>query len=215
MASRRNRPGPRWTPTNPVPATSVALPPSATAPGAGASEPAPSLEAFVRGEHAAEPSPVEAALAQAGQASANPRPDETAPHEEAAEHPEAPAAAADAHQADEVSPSTPETPPASVGEQASTTPPVAPVGVGFPRRGESVRPGAATPLAEINATLVSFARTEGEAALAHLGALSKASSPADALRLQLGEFQRVADSSLSCFGSLLRAAARLSGSPPR
>ncbi|KQT53442.1 hypothetical protein ASG52_04810 [Methylobacterium sp. Leaf456] len=67
------------------------------------------------------------------------------------------------------------------------------------------------PLNEINATLMAFARGEGEAAVAHLQALTKAKSPAEAIRLQVSEFQRAADASLTCFSHILRSANRFSG----
>ncbi|WP_342151429.1 phasin family protein [Methylorubrum sp. SB2] len=67
------------------------------------------------------------------------------------------------------------------------------------------------PLNEINATLLAFARGESEAAVAHFQALSKAKSPAEAMRLQVTEFQRAADASLTCFSHILRSANRFSG----
>jgi ABC-type transport system involved in cytochrome bd biosynthesis fused ATPase/permease subunit len=70
------------------------------------------------------------------------------------------------------------------------------------------------PLNEINATLLAFARGEGEAAVAHLQALTKAKSPAEAIRLQVSEFQRAADASLTCFSHILRSANRF-GHPVR
>ena len=65
------------------------------------------------------------------------------------------------------------------------------------------------PLSEINATLTDFVRGEGAAAIAHLGALTRATSPAEAIRLQVGEFQRAADASLTCFSAIVRSAHRL------
>jgi len=67
------------------------------------------------------------------------------------------------------------------------------------------------PLNEINATLMAFARGEGEAAMAHLQALTKVKTPAEAIRLQVSEFQRAADASLTCFSHILRSANRFSG----
>ncbi len=67
------------------------------------------------------------------------------------------------------------------------------------------------PLNEINATLLAFARGEGEAAMAHLQALTKVKTPAEAIRLQVSEFQRAADASLTCFSHILRSANRLGG----
>ncbi|MEH3117625.1 MAG: phasin family protein [Methylorubrum populi] len=65
------------------------------------------------------------------------------------------------------------------------------------------------PLTEINARLFAFARGEGEAALAHLQALTRAKSPAEAIRLQVTEMQRAADASLTCFSEIVRSANRL------
>jgi hypothetical protein len=67
------------------------------------------------------------------------------------------------------------------------------------------------PLNEINATLIAFARGEGEAAVAHFQALTKVKTPAEAIRLQVSEFQRAADASLTCFSHILRSANRFSG----
>lgn len=67
------------------------------------------------------------------------------------------------------------------------------------------------PLNEINATLIAFARGEGEAAVAHFQALTKARTPAEAIRLQVSELQRAADASLTCFSHILRSANRLGG----
>lgn len=66
------------------------------------------------------------------------------------------------------------------------------------------------PITEINAKLFAFARGEGEAALAHIQALARAKSPAEALRLQVSEMQRAADASLTCFSEIVRSANRLS-----
>ena len=68
------------------------------------------------------------------------------------------------------------------------------------------------PITEINAKLFAFARGEGEAALAHIQALARAKSPAEALRLQVTEMQRAADASLTCFSEIVRSANRLSDS---
>lgn len=200
MASRRSRTGSRWTPTKPAPETSVALPP-----GAGESREVgpeePSVEVFLA-EAGPEPTPVEAALARA-------EPEPAA--EPVTEPAELPVPAAEPV-ADEAGPSASAPQALAVEVPAPDAPPAVPVSVGFPRRAETIR--AATPLSEINATLVSFVRSEGQAALAHLDALSKATSPADAVRLQFSEIQRAADASLTCFGALLRTANRF-GPPPR
>jgi hypothetical protein len=52
-------------------------------------------------------------------------------------------------------------------------------------------------------------RGEGEAALAHLRALSGARSPADVIRLQVGEVQRAADASLTCWVTVVGKASRV------
>jgi len=64
-------------------------------------------------------------------------------------------------------------------------------------------------IAEANATLLAFLRNEGSAAVAHWQSLSGAKTPADALRIQVDEMQRVADASLTCFTALARRAGRL------
>ncbi|WP_238310039.1 Phasin [Methylobacterium organophilum] len=71
------------------------------------------------------------------------------------------------------------------------------------------------PLNEINATLVAYARNEGAAALAHIQALSKATSPAEVIRLQVDELQRVADASLTCISDIVRSANRFTESATR
>lgn len=63
-------------------------------------------------------------------------------------------------------------------------------------------------LGEVNATLLTYLRGEGTAALAHWQALSGARTPADALRIQVDEMQRAADASLSCFAALAKRAGR-------
>ncbi|MER2252607.1 phasin family protein [Methylorubrum podarium] len=68
------------------------------------------------------------------------------------------------------------------------------------------------PLTEINAKLFAFARGEGEAAIAHIQALARAKSPAEAIRLQVSEMQRAADASLTCFSEIVRSANRLNDS---
>uniref|UniRef100_UPI001FCB4859 hypothetical protein n=1 Tax=Methylobacterium sp. B34 TaxID=95563 RepID=UPI001FCB4859 len=52
---------------------------------------------------------------------------------------------------------------------------------------------------EIGSIIARYVRGEGEAAVAHLRALSGARSPADVIRLQVGEVQRAADASLTCW----------------
>lgn len=62
---------------------------------------------------------------------------------------------------------------------------------------------------EVNATLVAFLQSESRAALTHWRALAAAKSPADAIRLQVGEMQRAADASLTCFSVLAKRATRV------
>ncbi|MGU3536998.1 hypothetical protein [Methylobacterium sp. A54F] len=61
----------------------------------------------------------------------------------------------------------------------------------------------------INATLLAFMRSESAAALTHLQALASAKSPADMIRLQVGEIQRAADASLTCWVDVARRASRI------
>lgn len=61
---------------------------------------------------------------------------------------------------------------------------------------------------EIGSTIARYVRGEGEAALAHLRALSGARSPADVIRLQVGEVQRAADASLTCWVAVVGQASR-------
>ncbi|BAU90932.1 immunoglobulin A1 protease [Methylorubrum populi] len=89
--------------------------------------------------------------------------------------------------------------------------------LGAPPKPHSVHIGASfafvptfAPLTEINAKLFAFARGEGEAAIAHIQALARAKSPAEAIRLQVTEMQRAADASLTCFSEIVRSANRFS-----
>jgi hypothetical protein len=61
----------------------------------------------------------------------------------------------------------------------------------------------------IGSTIARYMRGESEAALAHLRALSQAGSPTELMRLQMGEVQRVADASLTCWSDVIRKASRL------
>ncbi|WCS24060.1 phasin family protein [Methylobacterium sp. NMS14P] len=61
---------------------------------------------------------------------------------------------------------------------------------------------------EIGSIIARYVRGEGEAAVAHLRALSGARSPADVLRLQVGEAQRAADASLTCWVTVVGQASR-------
>lgn len=64
---------------------------------------------------------------------------------------------------------------------------------------------------EVNATVFSYLRDEGNAALAHWQALFGAKTPADAIRIQVDEIQRAADASLNCFSTLAQRASRFTG----
>ncbi|MCJ2137517.1 hypothetical protein MKK69_26325 [Methylobacterium sp. J-026] len=64
-------------------------------------------------------------------------------------------------------------------------------------------------MVEIGSTIARYMRGEGEAALAHVRALTDARTPADLIRLQVGEVQRAADASLSCWVTVLGKASRL------
>ncbi len=64
-------------------------------------------------------------------------------------------------------------------------------------------------MVEIGSTIAQYMRGEGEAALAHVRALTDARTPADLIRLQVGEVQRAADASLSCWVSVIGKASRL------
>lgn len=70
---------------------------------------------------------------------------------------------------------------------------------------------SSTPLSEIGRTMSDFVKGESDAALSHLWALSQARSPVDAIRLQVGEFQRAANASMNCFGAVARSAGKLAG----
>ncbi len=62
---------------------------------------------------------------------------------------------------------------------------------------------------EIGSTIARYVRGEGEAALAHLRALSGARSPAEVIRLQVGEVQRAADASLTCWVTVIGQTSRV------
>lgn len=62
---------------------------------------------------------------------------------------------------------------------------------------------------EIGSTVARYMRGEGEAAVAHMRALSGAGSPAELMRLQMGEVRRAADASLTCWSDVARKASRL------
>ncbi|WP_375465852.1 hypothetical protein [uncultured Methylobacterium sp.] len=64
-------------------------------------------------------------------------------------------------------------------------------------------------LAGMGGTLFAYVRGEGAATVSHLQALKDVRSPADAIRLQVGEIQRAADASLTCWSELARRAVRV------
>ncbi|KIU29822.1 hypothetical protein SR39_22505 [Methylobacterium radiotolerans] len=64
-------------------------------------------------------------------------------------------------------------------------------------------------VAEIGSIIARYVRGEGEAAVAHLRALSGARTPADLIRLQVGEVQRAADASLTCWVTVVGQASRV------
>ena len=64
-------------------------------------------------------------------------------------------------------------------------------------------PFVPTDLAAAGATLQAFILNEGLAAFAHWRALTHAPSPAEALRLHVGEMQRAADASITCMGRIV------------
>ncbi|MCJ2068546.1 hypothetical protein MKK75_06960 [Methylobacterium sp. J-030] len=61
---------------------------------------------------------------------------------------------------------------------------------------------------EIGSTIARYVQGEGEAALAHFRALSDVRTPADLIRLQVGEVQRAADASLTCWVTVMGKASR-------
>jgi hypothetical protein len=63
--------------------------------------------------------------------------------------------------------------------------------------------------AGIGSTIARYMRGEGKAALAHMRALSQAGSPTELMRLQMGEVQRAADASLTCWSDVIRKASRI------
>lgn len=70
-------------------------------------------------------------------------------------------------------------------------------------------PFVPTDLAAAGATFQAFLLNEGLAAFAHWRALSQAPSPAEALRLHVGEMQRAADASITCMGRIVGHLGRL------
>lgn len=64
-------------------------------------------------------------------------------------------------------------------------------------------PFVPTDLAAAGATFQAFLLNEGLAAFAHWRALTQAPSPAEALRLHVGEMQRAADASITCMSRIV------------
>lgn len=64
-------------------------------------------------------------------------------------------------------------------------------------------------LAGIGATITGYVRGEGEAVSSHLRALGDARSPAELIRLQVGEIQRAADASLTCWSRVAHKVSRV------
>ena len=151
---------------------------------------------------------LERALTQAAEGTGTAGPD----HEEAAAPPRN--AAPDAP---EIAPNVPAESPAQPPVQLPAVQlpavlpailPAAPVTAGaVPERGIVLAPDRFD-VVEIGTTVARYMRGEGEAAMAHLRALSVARSPAEIIRLQVGEAQRAADASLTCWVTVIGKASR-------
>ena len=98
--------------------------------------------------------------------------------------------------------------PAEAGEPVAAAPNANPNAVGLaafaPERFDVVG---------IGSTIAHYVRGEGEAAVAHIRALTDANSPAELVRLQMGEVQRAADASLTCWTSVVWKASRVIAFP--
>jgi hypothetical protein len=81
--------------------------------------------------------------------------------------------------------------------------------VAGPMQGRIVFAPDRVDMLEIGTTIARYMRSESEAALAHLRALSDVRTPADLVRLQVGEVQRAADASLSCWVTVVSKASRV------
>lgn len=83
-----------------------------------------------------------------------------------------------------------------------------------PFEGPAARPFLAAPSPRLlsaesfGTTVMNYVIGEGEAFAAHMRALAGARSMADFVRLQIEEFQRAADSTLTCWGMLAMSASR-------
>jgi hypothetical protein len=98
-------------------------------------------------------------------------------------------------------------PPVALPSDAPVAKDAGPAGVASPSRAGFV-PDRSDSLG-IGSTIAHYMRGEGEAALAHLRALSDAGSPSELMRLQMGEVQRAADASLTCWSDVIRKASRI------
>jgi hypothetical protein len=98
-------------------------------------------------------------------------------------------------------------PPVALPSDAPVPKDAGPAGVATPSRAGFV-PDRSDSLG-IGSTIARYMRGEGEAALAHLRALSDAGSPSELMRLQMGEVQRAADASLTCWSDVIRKASRI------
>ncbi|MBE7248735.1 MAG: hypothetical protein INR63_27640 [Actinomycetospora chiangmaiensis] len=137
---------------------------------------------------------LEQALAQAAEDTAAP----DANQEEAAEaRPEPVPAAAEIALAPEVAPEVLDLPPVAGATVRAAM-----------ERGIALAPERFD-IVEIGTTVARYMRGEGEAAVAHLRALSSARSPAEIIRLQVGEAQRAADASLTCWVTVIGKASRV------
>ncbi|GJE72470.1 phasin family protein [Methylorubrum podarium] len=178
----------------------------------------PAVEAAETFESSAESAPAEAQAAEGDRPAEHPALD--AVEAVAAEAEEAPAPEPVARETVEAAETTNETLAQTLAETA-LLPALAEAepAEGAQPKPQTVRIGASfafvptlAPLTEINAKLFAFARGEGEAAIAHIQALARAKSPAEAIRLQVSEMQRAADASLTCFSEIVRSANRLNDS---
>ena len=175
----------------------------------------PAVEAAETFESSAKSAPAEAQAAEGDRPAEHPAQD--AAEAVAAEAEEAPAPEPVARETVEAAETTNETLAQTLAETA-LLPALAEAepAEGAQPKPQTVRIGASfafvptlAPLTEINAKLFAFARGEGEAAIAHIQALARAKSPAEAIRLQVSEMQRAADASLTCFSEIVRSANRL------
>ena len=96
--------------------------------------------------------------------------------------------------------------PESTSEQAESLPaPVEEIAPAAPLAAASPRLLGAE---SFGTTVMNYFIAEGEAFAAHMRALAGARSMGEFVRLQIGEYQRVADSTLTCWGLLTVSASR-------